>query len=127
MEDNKLSYWVYILTNKYNNVFYIGFTSNLNQRVVEHKMKLHNGFTKQYNVSKLVYFEHFTDVYFAIAKEKKMKKWNREWKVELINKSNPDFRDLLYDLITDNDIADMKAYIIEREKIKEIPDKSTRG
>jgi len=72
MEDNKFSYFVYILTNKGNDVFYVGFTSNLNRRVVEHKMKIQDGFTKMFNVDKLVYFEHFTDVNFAIAREKRL-------------------------------------------------------
>ena len=88
MDDHKLSYWVYILTNKGNNVFYVGITSNLNQRIVEHKMKLNDGFTNKFNVDKLIYFEHFTDVYYAIAREKRLKRWNREWKMRLINKTN---------------------------------------
>ena len=121
MHNDKFSYWVYILTNKYDNVFYVGVTSNLNQRVVEHKMMLHDGFTKKYMVDKLVYFEHFTDIEFAIKREKRLKKWNKEWKRRIIKKENPLFRDLLYDFMSEDEIKDMRIFIEEREKQGEIP------
>lgn len=127
MDEHKLSYWVYILTNKSNNVFYVGVTSNINQRIVEHKMKLYDGFTSKYNVDKLIYFEHFTDVYYAIAREKRLKRWNREWKMRLISKTNSEMRDMIYDFMNESQINDMKSYILEREKIKAIPAKSMRG
>ncbi|GAB4141608.1 MAG: hypothetical protein Fur0024_3820 [Patescibacteria group bacterium] len=91
------SYFVYILTNKTNTVFYIGLTNNLERRIYEHKNKLIDGFTKKYNVYKLVYFEDFGNVKDAIDAEKRMKKWKREWKYNIISKSNPDFKDLLSD------------------------------
>ncbi len=121
MHNDKFSYWVYILTNRYDNVFYVGVTSNLNQRVVEHKMMLHDGFTKKYMVDKLVYFEHFTDIEFAIKREKRLKKWNKEWKRRIIKKENPLFRDLLYDFMSEDDIKEMRIFIEEREKRGEIP------
>ena len=87
-------YYVYILTNKTNSVIYIGITNNLLRRLYEHKNKLLDGFTKKYNVNKLVYFEQTSDINEAIKREKILKKWNREWKIELIKKQNPEFKDL---------------------------------
>ena len=81
------SYYVYILTNKTNSVIYIGITNNLLRRLYEHKNKLLEGFTKKYNVNKLVYFEQTSDINEAIKREKILKKWNREWKIELIKKA----------------------------------------
>lgn len=88
------SSFVYILTNKNNNVFYVGVTTDLEKRLYEHKNKIMKGFTEKYNVDKLVYFEGFTDVEDAIQAEKKLKNWHREWKMNLIKKSNPEFNDL---------------------------------
>jgi putative endonuclease len=88
------SSYVYILSNKNNNVLYIGITTNLVRRLYEHKFKLMKGFTEKYNVNKLVYFEEFSTSKDAIAAEKKLKNWHREWKLNLIKKSNPEFRDL---------------------------------
>ena len=88
------SYYVYILTNKTNSVIYIGITNNLLRRLYEHKNKLLDGFTKKYNANKLVYFEQTSDINEAIKREKILKKWNREWKIELIKKQNPEFKDL---------------------------------
>jgi putative endonuclease len=88
------SSYVYILSNKNNNVLYIGITTNLVRRLYEHKFKLMKGFTEKYNVNKLVYFEEFSNSKDAIAAEKKLKNWHREWKLNLIKKSNPEFRDL---------------------------------
>ena len=91
------NYYVYILTNKTNTTLYIGITNDLKRRLYEHKNKLVPGFTEKYNVNKLVYFEQTTDVKSAIQREKKLKKWNREWKLELIKKTNPAFKDLSLD------------------------------
>ena len=88
------SYYVYILTNKTNSVIYIGITNNLLRRLYEHKNKLLEGFTKKYNANKLVYFEQTSDINEAIKREKTLKKWNREWKIDLIKKQNPEFKDL---------------------------------
>jgi len=85
---------VYILTNKKYGVFYVGFTSNLIKRVYEHKEELADGFSKRYNLKKLVYFEVYENADAAIKREKRLKRWSREWKIEAINKANPDWKDL---------------------------------
>lgn len=87
-------YYVYILASKKNGTLYIGVTSNLIKRVTEHKDGRLEGFTKKYNVKKLVYYDSCTDVYAAIKREKNLKKWNREWKINLIEKDNPEWVDL---------------------------------
>jgi len=76
----KHHYYVYILSNKNNTVLYTGVTNNLKRRVSEHKTKFNKGFTARYNVSKLVYFEQFTSIRQTILREKRIKKWKREWK-----------------------------------------------
>ena len=91
------NYYVYILTNKTNTTLYIGMTNDLKRRLYEHKNKLIPGLTEKYNVNKLVYFEQTTDVKSAIHREKNLKKWNRKWKLELIKKINPAFKDLSLD------------------------------
>ena len=87
-------YFVYILSNWDDSVLYIGVTGNLTRRLYEHRNKLVDGFTKQYNVHKLVYYEHTNDVYSAISREKQLKNWNRSKKITLIEKMNPEWRDL---------------------------------
>ncbi len=87
-------YYVYILTNKTDKVLYIGITSNLIRRIYEHKNKLVEGFTKKYNLSKLVYFETTNDVNSALIREKQQKNRHRDWKLNIINKHNPDWKDL---------------------------------
>jgi len=87
-------YFVYILTNRFNTVLYVGFTNNLIKRTYEHKHKLVDGFTKKYNLTKLVYFELFTDVYEAIKREKQIKGWLRIKKINLIKSKNPKWEDL---------------------------------
>jgi putative endonuclease len=89
-----LMYYIYILSNKYNNVLYIGITNNLVRRVYEHKNKLAEGFTKRYNVNKLVYYEVTSDAEVAINREKQLKRWRREKKDNLINSINPKWNDL---------------------------------
>jgi len=91
-------YYVYILTNKSNNVLYIGVTNDLIRRIFEHKNKLVDGFTKKYNLAKLVYYEATNDIESAIAREKQLKNWHREWKKNLINQFNPEWKDLGEDL-----------------------------
>ena len=91
-------YWVYILASQKNGTLYIGVTGRLLARIFEHREGLVSGFTKQYRVTKLVHLEEFADVRDAIAREKTMKKWNRAWKIELIEKANPEWRDLWFDL-----------------------------
>ena len=87
-------YFVYILASKRNGTLYIGVTNNLQKRVYEHKEKKIEGFTQKYDVSKLVYFEQTSDVHSALARERQLKKWNRAWKINLIEKNNPQWKDL---------------------------------
>ncbi|MDR3048291.1 MAG: GIY-YIG nuclease family protein [Elusimicrobiota bacterium] len=86
--------YVYFMSNQYNNVLYIGVTSNLACRVSEHKAKSNNSFTAKYKINKLVYFESTASIKDAIAREKQFKNWKREWKNKLINGMNPDWKDL---------------------------------
>lgn len=93
------SYFVYILASKRNGTLYIGFTSNLVNRVWQHKHKVVRGFTERYDVDKLVYYEQTENVYSAITREKQLKKWNRSWKIRLIEEMNPKWLDLYPDLL----------------------------
>lgn len=90
-------YYVYILTNRTNNVLYIGVTNNLERRVFEHKFGLIEGFSKRYKLTKLIYFEESLSVVDAIVREKQLKNWHREWKLNLIKSINPGLKDLLCD------------------------------
>ena len=87
-------YFVYILANWDDSVLYIGVTSNLPRRLYEHRNGLADGFTKKYNVHKLVYYEDTNDVYSAISREKQLKKWSRSKKNALVCKMNPQWKDL---------------------------------
>ena len=89
-----VTYYVYLLKNWNNKVMYLGVTNNLERRLYEHKNKLVKGFTEKYNVNKLVYFEETQDVTAAIAREKEIKKWRREKKNQLVNRMNPNWKDL---------------------------------
>ncbi len=91
-------YYVYILTNKFNNVMYVGVTNDLVRRVYEHKNKLIDGFTSKYNINKLVYFEQTSNIEAAIEREKQLKGWKREKKNSLVEAANPEWRDLSTDL-----------------------------
>jgi putative endonuclease len=88
------SYYVYILASRIGGTLYIGVTNDLIRRVTEHKLKLVESFTKDYDIVKLVYFEQFDDPENAIKREKRLKKWKRAWKIALIEKLNPDWNDL---------------------------------
>ncbi len=90
--------YVYIITNKVNTSVYVGVTNDLVRRIGEHKNKIIKGFTSKYNLNKLVYYEIYDDEISAITREKRLKQYNREWKNDLINKFNPNWRDL-YDEI----------------------------
>jgi putative endonuclease len=96
-------YYVYILASKKNGTLYTGVTGNLIKRVWQHKNKIADGFTKKYGVDKLVYYETTNDIISAIEREKRIKKWKRQWKIELIAKSNPEWRDLYKDFFKDMD------------------------
>jgi putative endonuclease len=88
------SYYVYILASRIGGTLYIGVTNDLIRRVGEHKLKLVEGFTEKHDVVKLVYFEQFDDSENAIKREKRLKKWNRAWKIRLIEEHNPNWEDL---------------------------------
>ena len=88
------SMYVYIITNEKNGTLYIGVTNNLVRRVYEHKNKLLDGFSSKYDLNRLVYFEVFDDEENAIKREKQLKRYNRNWKKDLIEKSNPEWNDL---------------------------------
>ena len=88
------TYSVYILASQRNGTHYIGMTSDLEKRTAEHVFGAMDGFTKKYGVHSLVYFEQTSDVMAAIEREKQLKKWNRKWKIELIESVNPEWKDL---------------------------------
>jgi len=93
------NYYVYILASKRNGTLYIGVTNDLLRRVYEHKNNLVEGFSKKYKVHMLVFFEQTDSIESAIAREKQIKSWNRKWKLDLIEKNNPDWFDLYNDLL----------------------------
>jgi putative endonuclease len=92
-------YFVYIVASKRHGTLYIGVTSNLAGRVNEHKQDLREGFTKKYGVHMLVWFEEYGDIRDAILREKQIKKWLRAWKIELIERMNPDWADLFEQIV----------------------------
>ena len=87
-------YYVYILASDRNGTLYIGVTNDIVRRVYEHRENLVEGFTQRHAVKQLVHFEEYNDVHLAIQREKRLKKWKRDWKLRLIEKSNPDWTDL---------------------------------
>jgi putative endonuclease len=93
------SFCIYILASKRNGTLYIGVTSDLIKRVWQHKMSVVSGFTQKYNVKTLVYYEQHNNAESAIYREKQLKKWKRDWKVKLIEESNPTWRDLYNDIV----------------------------
>lgn len=90
---------IYILASGYNGTLYIGVTSNLIQRIWQHKNDLVEGFTEKYGVHSLVYYELHEQMLTAIEREKQLKKWNRQWKIDLIEKTNPTWKDLWEGLV----------------------------
>jgi putative endonuclease len=90
----KIQGYVYILASKLGGTLYIGVTSDLRGRIFQHKSRMIEGFTKTYNVNRLVYYEAHDGIEGAILRERQMKKWNRKWKIELIEKNNPNWVDL---------------------------------
>ena len=90
---------VYILSSKYQGVLYIGVTSNLPHRIWQHKHKLVDGFSRQYNADRLVWFELHVEMYAAITREKQIKKWNRAWKIKMIETCNPDWNDRFEEIL----------------------------
>ncbi len=92
-------FYVYILASRHNGVLYIGETNNLARRVWEHKTNAVDGFTKKYNVHHLVWYEVGDSASAVITREKQLKKWKRAWKVQLIEKMNPEWRDLYEEIV----------------------------
>ena len=92
-------YYVYILASKRNGTLYVGVTSDLIKRVYEHKNNLVTGFTQKYDVHNLVYYEVTESIESALRREKQLKKWKREWKIRLIEKGNPECKDLYQELL----------------------------
>ena len=92
------TYYVYIMASRKNGTLYIGVTNDIARRAYEHREGLIPGFTKRYAVNLLVHIEPFDDICYAIQREKNLKKWPREWKIALIEETNPDWRDLYDDL-----------------------------
>lgn len=90
--------FVYILASRKNGTLYIGVTSDLIKRCYEHKTEKLDGFTRKYKIKRLVYFEKFDSISEAIKREKRLKKWNRQWKIELIEKMNPHWKDLYFEI-----------------------------
>ncbi|KPL67963.1 hypothetical protein SZ64_07425 [Erythrobacter sp. SG61-1L] len=90
--------WLYIVCNKRNGTLYLGVTSHLQQRIWQHREGLIEGFSKKYGCSRLVWTQHFSNLHDARQREWQMKKWKRAWKIELIEKDNPGWRDLWDDL-----------------------------
>jgi len=93
------TYYVYLLASQRNGTPYVGVTNNLVRRVYEHREGVIDGFTKRYGVKRLVHFEAFADVLLAIQREKTIKKWPRNWKLALIERSNPQWRDLYEEIV----------------------------
>ena len=87
------------MSNERNGTLYIGVTSNLLNRITQHRNKEIEGFAKKYNVARLLYYEYFNDINDAIVREKQLKNWRREWKIALIEKDNPHWSDLYQDLL----------------------------
>ena len=98
-EPQSILYSVYIMTNGPRGVLYVGMSSNVAGRVWQHRERVLDGFTKRYGVDRLVYVEHFTDAATAARRERAMKRWRRDWKIELIERDNPTWRDLFDDVV----------------------------
>ena len=94
-----MTYLVYILASKPGGTLYVGVTNNLVRRVYEHRERLADGFTKRYGIKTLVYFEAHEAITAALQREKSIKHWSREWKIDLIVAGNPDWRDLYEEIV----------------------------
>ena len=93
------TYYIYILASRKNGTLYIGVTNNIAKRIHQHKSKASEGFTKRYNVHQLVWYDQSNDIHEVLQREKQMKKWKRQWKINLIEEQNPNWRDLSEDFI----------------------------
>ena len=92
------NYYVYVLASQKNGTLYVGVTSNLKNRIYQHRNNKADAFTKKYNIHTLVWYERYGDINFAINKEKQIKAWKRQWKINLINENNQEWKDLYGDL-----------------------------
>ena len=92
-------FFIYIMANKRNGTIYTGVTNNLTARVWQHKKSIREGFVSEYDLHKLVYFERHGNISSAISREKQIKKWRRKWKLQLIEKQNPEWRDLYEEIV----------------------------
>ena len=92
-------YYIYILASRRNGTLYVGVTSDLLKRIYEHKQDIVDGFTKKYHVHTLVYYEVHNDIQVAIEREKQIKKWNRRWKMRLVEEMNSEWRDLYNEIV----------------------------
>jgi putative endonuclease len=95
----EMTYWVYILASKPGGTLYVGLTNHLVRRVYEHREGLAESFTKRYGIETLVYFEQHETIHVALQREKNIKHWSREWKIDLIVAGNPDWRDLYDEIV----------------------------
>jgi putative endonuclease len=94
-----MTYWVYILASNPGGTLYVGVTNNLVRRIYEHRESLADGFTKRYGIKTLVFFEPYETIATALQREKNIKHWSREWKIDLIVASNPEWRDLYEEIV----------------------------
>jgi len=97
-------YYVYILASKRNGTLYIGVTNDLERRLYEHRNNFIDGFTKIYRVHHLVYYESVNDINTALQREKQLKRWTRKWKIELVEKANPEWSDLAENFVLQYDV-----------------------
>lgn len=110
MRSRELSF-VYMLASRRNGTLYTGVTSNLVGRVLQHKMSVHEGFTKTYEVHMLVWFEEHGDIREAIHREKQIKRWLRAWKIALIEANNPQWNDLFWKIVEPQAVAELQRAI----------------
>ncbi|CDH44234.1 MAG: GIY-YIG nuclease family protein [Candidatus Competibacteraceae bacterium] len=118
---------VYIMSSRRNGTLYTGVTSDLAKRVWEHRGNFVEGFTKRYGVHTLVWFELHSEMYQAIVREKQIKKWNRAWKIKLIEQTNPQWRDLWPSLTGNNDLGSQPPSTFETQADVAVLDSRLRG
>ncbi|MEO8447960.1 MAG: GIY-YIG nuclease family protein [bacterium] len=103
---NMFNCYVYIIEIGKNGTLYVGQTNNLRRRMIEHKKKLLKGFSQKYGVDKLVWFQQTNDIRNAIIREKQIKKWNRKWKIREIERDNPEWKDMFYEIGGSDELLD---------------------
>lgn len=113
------NFYIYILTNYSKTILYVGFTNNIIRRIIEHKNNLGCKFTRKYKLKQLIYFEQCEDVYRRMEREKEIKKWRREKKINLVKSVNPNLNDIIGKLFKDNEITEQ----VIKETVKELREK----